>query len=215
MSARFRRPVLLVAALLAAFLAYRACAAPPVKNLSPRPGPVVVLGDSLAAGVGSKGMKRGFVTLLQERLGVELVNKAVPGNATGDGLERLKADVLDLKPALVVVELGGNDFLRQVDPDQTFANLETIVRRCQDSGAAVLVLGVRSGLLTDRRESRFRQVARGNGAAYVPNILDGVFGHPALMSDSIHPNDEGHRLVADRLEPVFRDLLRRLGRLPR
>ena len=107
MDPRFRKPALLVAALLALFLVVRACAAPPVKNLSPRPGPIVVLGDSLAAGVGSKGMKRGFVTLLQERLGVELVNKGVPGNSTAEGLARLQADVLDLKPALVVVELGG------------------------------------------------------------------------------------------------------------
>lgn len=205
-------PLLIVVALLA-LVAWRACAAPPVRNLSPRPGPVVVLGDSLAAGVGSTGGRRGYVALLQERLGVEVVNRGVSGNTTSDGLARLDADVLSLKPSLVIVELGGNDFLRQVEAATVFANLETIVRRCQDAGAAVLVLGTRSGLLTDRNEAGFRDLSRRTEAAYVPNILEGVFGQPALMHDSIHPNDAGYEKVADRIEPSLRGLLVRMGKL--
>lgn len=206
-------PILALVALLATFLGYRACATPPVRNLSPRPGPVVVLGDSLAAGVGSTGGKRGYVTLLQERLGVDIVNKGVAGNTTADGLARMDADVLALKPSLVIVELGGNDFLRQVEAQTVFGNLETIIRRCQDGGAAVMLLGVRSGLLTDRNEKGFRDVARRTQTAYVPNILADVFGQPAFMHDSIHPNDAGYEKVATRIEPTVRDLLERLGKL--
>lgn len=208
-------PTLAILALLAALLAFRACSVPPIRNLEPRSGPVVVLGDSLAVGVGSAGGRRGYVALLQERLGVELVNKGVSGNTTEDGLARLEGDVLALKPALVVLELGGNDFLRRVDPDDTFANLEAMVRRSQEAGAAVLVLGTRSGVFSDKHEKRFREVARRNGAAYVPNLLEGVFAQPALMYDSIHPNDAGYAKVAERLEPTFRDLLTRLGKKPR
>jgi len=108
--------------------------------------------------------------------------------------------------------LGGNDFLRRMDPDRTFANLETLIRRSQSSGAAVLVLGVRGGLLRDRRQNRFREVAERNQAAYVPDLLEGVFAHPALMADAIHPNDAGHRQIAERLDPILRRLLRRMGR---
>lgn len=210
-----RRPLLVAAVLLAALAAlvlWRLTSTPPVRNLSPRPGPIVVLGDSLAAGVGSKGQRNGFVTVLSQRLGVEIVNRGVPGDSTADGLKRLDADVLALKPALVVLELGGNDFLRRMDPDRTFANLETLIRRSQDSGAAVLVLGIRGGLLRDRRQNRFREVAERNQAAYVPDLLEGVFAHPALMADAIHPNDAGHRQIAERLDPIMRGLLRRMGR---
>jgi len=210
-----RRTILVVAVLLAtlaALVLWHLTSTPPVRNLSPRPGPIVVLGDSLAAGVGTKGQRNGFVTVLSQRLGVEIVNRGVPGDSTADGLKRLDADVLALKPALVVLELGGNDFLRRMDPDRTFANLETLIRRSQSSGAAVLVLGVRGGLLRDRRQNRFREVAERNQAAYVPDLLEGVFAHPALMADAIHPNDAGHRQIAERLDPILRRLLRRMGR---
>ena len=69
---------------------------------------MVILGDSLSAGTGAaKG--EGFVDLLQQRLGVEIVNRGIPGNTTAQGLARLDKDVLSLKPSLVIVELGGND----------------------------------------------------------------------------------------------------------
>lgn len=196
---------------LAGLLAFRTCGRSAVRNLEPSGGPVVVLGDSLAAGVGAPG--GGYVHILSRRLGVELVNRGVPGNTTADGLARLDTDVLPLKPALVVVQLGGNDFLRQVDPDETFGNLATIIERCQAQGAAVLLVGVRSGLLTDRNESRFRDLAQRTQAAYVPNLLEGVFGQPALMHDSIHPNASGYERVADRIEPTLRELLTRLGKV--
>jgi len=211
MDRRLLLPAALLATALLSLLAWRGCAWPPVRNLGARDGPIVILGDSLAAGVGSKGGQRGFVTRLSEKLGVEIVNRGVSGNTTQDGLERLETDVLALQPALVILELGGNDFLRRVDPDQTFANLETMIRRSQEEGAAVLVLGVRGGLLGGSRGDRFRELARRHQAAYVSDILDGVFARPALMADSIHPNDAGHQKIAERLEPVMRRLLREMG----
>ncbi len=210
-----RRRALVLAGLVAALatlVLWRLASAPAVRNLSPRPGPIVVLGDSLAAGVGSKGQKGGFVAILSQRLGVEIVNRGVSGDSTADGLKRLDADVLALKPALVILELGGNDFLRRMDPDRTFANLEALIRRSQDSGAAVLVLGVRGGLLRNRGQNRFREVAERNQAAYVPDLLEGIFAHPALMADAIHPNDAGHQQIARRLDPILRRLLKRMGR---
>ncbi len=210
MNRRLLLPTAFLAAALLGLLAWRHCAWPPIRNLGARPGPIVILGDSLAAGVGSRGGQRGFVTRLSEKLGVEIVNRGVSGNSTQDGLERLETDVLALKPALVILELGGNDFLRRMDPDQTFANLETMIRRSQQEGAAVLVLGVRGGILGRSRGDRFREVARRHQAAYVPDILDGVFAHPALMADSIHPNDAGHEKIAARLEPVLRRLLEKM-----
>lgn len=184
----------------------------PIRNLSPRPGPVVVLGDSLAAGVGSQS-GQGYVGLLSQRLGIEIVNRGVPGDTTARGLERLETDVVALKPALVIVELGGNDFLQRLDPEETFANLREIVTRCQDAGAAVLLVGVQSGLFGDRLEKRYRDLARTTGCGYVPNVLQDILRSPALKHDAIHPNDAGYARMAERIEPELRRMLKRMARL--
>lgn len=181
----------------------------PIANLHPRQGPIVVLGDSLSAGQGSAS-KMGYVGLLQQRLGVELINKGINGNTSRQGLDRLNRDVLSLSPALVIVELGGNDFLQHVPPEETFANLDEIVRRIQERGAPVLLLGVQSGVLQDKNASRFAELARRRQTGYVANIMEGIFTNPALKDDPIHPNDDGYKVMADRVEPVLRGMLSRM-----
>ncbi len=185
---------------------------PPVKNLYPRSGPIVFFGDSLTYGTGApKG--KGVVDILARRLGVEFVNKGVPGDTTEGALRRLKKDVLDLHPALVVVELGGNDFLRKVPPEVTFANLETIITKIQNQGAPVLLLGVQGGLFKDKYASRYRALARNLKTAYVDNILQGILTSPALKYDAIHPNAKGYERMADKIEPELRRLLEGIGRI--
>lgn len=200
--------VLLLLALAVLLLGRR----PPVANLAPRQGPIVVLGDSLAAGIGSK-TRRGWVRVLEERLKIEIVNRGVPGNTSEQGLARLQKDVLDLRPALVMVELGGNDFLRKVPTEETFGNLDEIVSKVQAQGAPVLLIGVQSGLFMDKQEKEFKALARRRQAAYVPNILKGILTNAQLKDDPIHPNDAGYEVVADRIEPTLRWMLRKMGRL--
>lgn len=184
---------------------------PPVANLGPREGPIVILGDSLAAGVGSAS-KQGFVGRLEQRLGISIVNKGISGNTTRQGLDRLERDVLSLKPALVIVELGGNDFLQKVPPDETFANLEQIIARIQAQGAPVLLLGVQGGLFQDKAGGRYQSLARKMKTAYVANIMDGIWTNPALKDDTIHPNDAGYERVAERIEPTLRRMLQAMQR---
>ena len=102
--------------------------------------------------------------------------------------------------------LGGNDILRRVPKETTFENLESIVRRIRGQGAAVVLVGVRVGLFTDNYGVEYERLARRTSAAVVPDILDGILGHVDRMSDSVHPNDQGYELIADRLEPVVRGL---------
>ncbi|MGE0494792.1 MAG: arylesterase [Vulcanimicrobiota bacterium] len=184
-----------------------------VAHLNRSEGPVVILGDSLAAGTGA-APGEGFVDLLEQRLGVEIVNRGVPGNTTAQGLARLERDVLRLKPALVIVELGGNDVLQKVDPQQTFANLEKIIEAIQANDVPVLLLGIRGGLVKDRFASEFRRLARAKQAALVENIMEGVLTQPGLKADPIHPNAAGYRVLADRVEPTLKRLLQQIGKLP-
>ena len=103
--------------------------------------------------------------------------------------------------------LGGNDFLRRIPTDETFANLGTIVDRVRRHGSAVVLVGVTVGLLTDPYGAKYEALAQRTSAGLVPDILGSIIGHTDLMADSIHPNDRGYEIIADRLEPVVRDLL--------
>jgi lysophospholipase L1-like esterase len=169
-----------------------------------REGAIVAFGDSLVYGTGSSG--GGFVKLLEQRLGRPIENLGVPGNTTADGLARID-DVLEREPAVVILLLGGNDYLRQVPPDVTFANLSTIIERLEANGAAVLLAGVRGGLIRDNFAARFEELADRHGTGYVHDVLDDTLGVEGYMADQVHPNDAGYRVIADRVFPVLEHML--------
>lgn len=168
---------------------------------------VVAFGDSLVEGRGATA-GGDLVSVLSTRLGVSIVNAGHSGDTTGAALARLERDVLGLNPRIVIVLLGGNDYLRRVPTDETFSHLDEIVTQIREQGAAVILLGVGVGLVTDPYQEEYDALARRASAGLVPDILDGILGHPDLMSDSIHPNNRGYAMIADRVEPVLRDLMR-------
>ncbi|MEX0931185.1 MAG: GDSL-type esterase/lipase family protein [Candidatus Paceibacterota bacterium] len=176
-----------------------------IKNINSNGTTIVAFGDSLVEGVGASD-GNDFVTLLSERVGEPIINLGVSGNTSAQALLRID-EVLEHDPKVVLVLIGGNDYLRQVPKSTLFLNLRQIVTRIQNSGSAVIVLGVRGGLLRDNFDSDYRDLARELEAGYVPNVLDGIIGKPDLLSDSIHPNDVGYIRIADKVEPVLRRVL--------
>jgi acyl-CoA thioesterase-1 len=167
---------------------------------------VVAFGDSLVAGRGARS-GRDFASMLSSRLGVPIINAGRSGDTTGSALARLNRDVMSRDPRIAIVLLGGNDFLRRVPVEETFDNLTTIVQQLRRHGAAVVLAGVSVGLMSDPYAARYESLARQESAGLVPDILGGIFGHSDLMADPIHPNEQGYEIIADRLEPVLRDLL--------
>lgn len=167
---------------------------------------MVAFGDSLVAGQGATS-GQDFVSELSRRVGVPIINAGRNGDTTGTALERLEPDVLSLNPRVVIVLLGGNDFLRGVPKEETFRNLTTIVERIRERGSAVILVAVSVGLFSDEYGDKFEELARRANAGLVPDILDDILGHQERMSDQIHPNDLGYKIVADRIEPVLRDLV--------
>jgi acyl-CoA thioesterase-1 len=175
-----------------------------------REGPVVVLGDSLAAGYGvEKG--QGFVDLLGKRTGIPLRNLSTTGITTADSVKRIKEEVLPLEPSIVILELGGNDALQRVDPATTRANLARMIEELQAEKIPVILLGVRGGLMSDDLAGVYQSLAEKYQTGYVPDILDGVFSHPELKIDSVHPNARGHAMLADRVEPELRRVWQAVG----
>jgi acyl-CoA thioesterase I len=180
-------------------------------------GVVVVLGDSLTAGLGVAA-DEAFPARLQARIRAEgyayrVTNAGVSGDTTAGGLRRVDW-VLRANPEIVIVALGANDGLRGQSPPAIRANLEEIVARLQAAGARVLLVGMRlppnyGADYTKEFEAIFPAVARRAKVALMPFLLDGVAADPRLnQADGIHPTAAGQQIMADRVWPYLRPLLR-------
>ena len=179
---------------------------PPVVDFPTAGHNIIAFGDSLVVGFGASP-GNDFVSILSARLGHAIVNAGRNGDTTQTGLERLEENVLSRDPRVVILLLGGNDALRRVPVEETFERLGTMIEQIHQTGAAVILVGVRGSLFGDKYQDEFEALAKAWQVNYVPDVLGGIFGHPSLMADAIHPNNEGNVLMADRLEPVLRTLL--------
>lgn len=176
-----------------------------IKNYPSGGSTIVAFGDSLTQGVGaSKGSD--LPSLLSVRIGEPIINMGISGNTSADGLARVE-EVIAQDPKIVIVLFGGNDFLRKVPIDETFSNIENIVSRVQDSGAVVVLVGIRGGALSDPYQERFEDIAKRRGALYVPDIMSSIIINRNLMSDAIHPNNTGYQKIADKIYPVLKKAL--------
>lgn len=177
---------------------------------------VVFLGDSLTAGYGL-AQDEAFPALVGQMLGasghpIRVVNAGVSGDTTAGGVERLDW-LLKQAPQVLVVGLGANDAMRGQDAAGAEANLRDIVARAKASGAKVLLLGMRFppslGLpFTKGFEDIYPRIAKEEGVALVPFLLEGVGGRASLnLDDGIHPNAEGQRIIAKNVAPYLERVL--------
>jgi len=171
-------------------------------------GPWVAFGDSLTEGYGASP-GNDYPSLLSRRLGVPITNAGRSGDTSAEGLARAE-EVGQSKPRVVLLCFGGNDSLNHEPADRTFENIARIIERFTEKGSFVVLIGIRSASLRDQNEKRFRRLAREKRVLYVPDMLQGLAFKPVYMSDAVHPNDEGYRRIAERLEKVLRPLLPRL-----
>jgi acyl-CoA thioesterase-1 len=178
---------------------------------------ILVLGDSLSAGYGID-RQRGWVQLLQDRLtqsgyAYRVVNASVSGDTTDSGLSRLPRALKQHRPAIVIIELGGNDGLRGLSLTQLQANLNQLVGLSKQAGAKVIVCRERippnlGPEYTTKFSQQYEAVARKQQVALVPYLLKGVADNPALMqTDGIHPNENGQPGMLQNVWPVLLPLL--------
>lgn len=176
-----------------------------ITNIKSQGSTIVAFGDSLVQGVGASEGKD-FVSILSTMVGEPIINLGISGNTTIDGLNRIDT-ALERDPKIVILLLGGNDYLKKIPMEETFDNLQKIVDKVHAKGSMVLLLGVRGGLFKDILKDKFDEFAKKNKVAFVPNVLDGIIGEKELLFDSIHPNDAGYKKIVDKVEPVLRNLL--------
>jgi acyl-CoA thioesterase-1 len=177
-----------------------------VANLESRGTNVIAFGDSLTAGYGAAAGED-YPSRLTQLAGLTVVNAGVSGDTTESALARLDDDVLARHPRIVIIGLGGNDFLRSIPIATTEANLRTIVRKIQDAGAMVVLLQFRFPSITASYEKMYARVAKETRSPMVPDLLDGILSNPSLKSDEIHPNGAGYALMAERIAKPLRKLI--------
>ena len=177
-----------------------------ITNYPPKNNKIVAFGDSLVEGVGSS-LNQDFVSVIERNLNTEIINLGRSGDTTSSALLRLD-NVLSLDPGTVLVLLGGNDVLRRHPQTETFKNLETIITKLQENGSVVILLGVRGGILSDKYEDDFQNLAQKYKTGYVSNVLDDIILNRELMYDGIHPNDKGYKIIADRVTPILEKILK-------
>lgn len=179
-----------------------------VKNLKASAGKqVIVLGDSIASGYGVAETEA-FPSVLSRQLGLPIVNRGVSGDTTAMGLSRLQTDVLAAEPWLVIVELGGNDFLQKLPKTETEENLRQITTSIQQQKAIVVLLGMSLGVFEDEYKELYQRVAKDTQAYLIPQVTAGILGNSKYRQDDIiHPNAAGHQLLATHIAQSLQPLL--------
>ena len=174
---------------------------------------VLVFGDSLSAGYGID-VDQSWTALLQARLeqqGYEhrVINASISGETTEGGAARIGQALESFNPALIILELGGNDGLRGFPSSRMRGNLNKIIATSKASGAAVVLLGIKIPANYGQRyieefENVFRQAAVRNEIPWIEFFMEGIALNEALMQDDgIHPNAAAQPLLLDNAWPII------------
>ncbi len=177
---------------------------------------IVAFGDSLTAGLGVSPAQT-YPAQLQRRLDeagyrVRVINAGVSGETSAGGLRRVDW-VLRSSPRLVILELGGNDGLRGIDPNETRKNLDRIIQRFTTEHIPVVLAGMKlppnyGEKFTARFEAIYPDLANRHGIILMPFFLEDVALHDGLtQADGIHPTGDGYAVIVDNLLPMIEPLV--------
>lgn len=180
---------------------------------------LLVFGDSLSAAYGLR-TDQGWVAQLQQRLasqgyGYRVVNASVSGETTSGGRNRIDRALSQHRPAVVLLELGGNDALRGLPVRETQANLQAMIDAVKRTGSKLLLLGIQippnyGAAYARSVEAMYVALAREAKVPLVPFILEGFALDPKYMqADGIHPNAAGQPKVLENVWPSLSRLLER------
>jgi len=179
---------------------------------------ILFFGDSLTAGYGV-GKNHAYPALIRSRIEksgmkYEGVNGGLSGETTAGGLRRL-GWMLKKEIVILVIALGGNDGLRGISTESTAYNLEMMIDQARRRYPKIQIVLAGTQIppnlgkdFTGRFEAIFPRVAKRKNVALIPFLLKGVGGNPKLnLTDQIHPNRDGHKILAENVWKVLRPLL--------
>ena len=197
----------LVAALVALVLAGCGPKVPKVGRLDA--GAVVLaFGDSLTYGTGVSP-EQSYPAVLERIIARKVFRAGVPGETSGEGLARLPGVLDEVKPQLLVLCHGGNDFLRKMGEETAAANVREMIRIARSRDIAVVLLATPKPGFGTSKVPFYEEIGRELAIPVEAEILPDVLGSRSLKSDLVHPNARGYEKIAE----AVADLLKRAGAL--
>jgi len=165
---------------------------------------ILAFGNSLTYGTGAKE-NESYPAVLQSLSGIEVINAGVPGEVSQNGLNRLPAFLDEYRPALLILCHGGNDILRKQSLDTAADNIKAMIQLARDKDTAVILLGVpKFGLILSAAEI-YPTIAKETGVVYMDDLIPDILSDNALKSDTVHPNKNGYRLMAEEIYELLQD----------
>lgn len=165
---------------------------------------VLAFGDSITYGTGARESES-FPAQLEGLIGRKVVRAGVPGEVSAQALARLPGELDEHRPALLVLCIGGNDFLRNLGKAQVAANVQTMVALARQRGIDVVLIGTPEKGLTVTPPAFYAEIAEQLGIPYEGSVIGKILRNSELKSDTIHPNARGYRLIAERVAALLRD----------
>ena len=186
------------------FLLLCSCSGTPKLSPVPADGVVLAFGDSITFGTGAAPTES-YPAVLEGLIGRRVVNAGVPGETTAEGKARLAGVLDEQRLALVLLCLGGNDFLRQMDEQSTTDNLRAMVAMAKERGIPVVLIAVPRLGFGLEVPKLYSGVAGDSAIPLEKKALKKILSTNSLKSDPIHPNAAGYRLLAEAVQRLLRD----------
>jgi acyl-CoA thioesterase-1 len=192
------RPSVHRLALLALAFCLAACGERARLEQLPANAVVLAFGDSLTYGTGANESES-YPAQLETLIGRRVVRAGVPGEVTAQALERLPAALDEYAPRLLLLCIGGNDFLQRLGNAQAERNVRAMVQLAKSRGIGVVLIGTPEPALLPSPPAFYDAVARDFGIPYEGGVITEVLKNASLKSDAIHPNARGYRIIAERV----------------
>ena len=197
----FRRA--LVLAIVALLLAACGPKAPKVARLDPA-AVVLAFGDSLTFGTGAS-RQEAYPAVLERLISRKVVGAGVPGETSEEGLRRLPGVLEEVKPQLLVLCHGGNDFLRKMGEESAAANVREMIRLAQSRGIAVVLVATPKPGFGTSKVKFYEEIGKELAIPVENDILADVLGSRSLKSDLVHPNAKGYEKIAEAVADLLKD----------
>ncbi|MBP9540302.1 MAG: arylesterase [Vitreoscilla sp.] len=179
-----------------------ACSKP--ETALPANSTVLILGDSLTQGVGASSAQTNYPALLKQQTQWHIINGGVSGNTSAQALARLPELLQQHQPKLVIISIGGNDFLQRLPNGDTQANIAQSIALSQQSGAQVLLVAVPELTLAaavghPNDHAMYADLAQIQQVHLLEDAWSDVLGDEALRADPVHANDTGYQVFTESL----------------